>query len=101
MRRFSFFLPFIPFVCAVSLAQEGPAKVDLPPAKIAGEIPGDLVSNAGKQGDWPAIAYAKDGSLWAIWIEWNDKDADRVLVRRRDPGGNWGAEIALEDGNWD
>lgn len=82
-------------------AQEGPAKVNLPPATLAGEISGERVSNADKQGDWPAISYARDGSLWAIWVEWNDKDADRVLVRRRDPGGKWGAQIAIEDGNWD
>lgn len=75
--------------------------MNLPAATIAGEVPGERVSNADKQGDWPAIAYARDGSLWAIWIEWNDKDADRVLVRQRDPAGKWGAEIALEDGNWD
>src|SRR5258708_5642506 len=80
---------------------EGPAAVNLPPAVVAGEIQGDRVSNPEKQGDWPAIAYTKDGSLWAIWIEWNDKDADRVLLRRRDPQGKWGGEIVIEDGNWD
>src|ERR1051326_6503038 len=74
-------------------AQEGPALVNLPPATIAGEISAGRVSNVDKQGDWPAIAYARDGSLWAIWIEWNDKDADRLLVRRRDPSGPWGAPI--------
>ena len=87
---------------AVSVcAQEGARQPELPPATIAGELPGERVSDPGKQGDWPAIAYGKDGSLWAIWIEWNDKDADRVLVRRRDPRGNWGAPIAIDDGNWD
>jgi hypothetical protein len=93
-------------LCLLSLvfcgwAQEGPAQVNLPPATIAGELPGERISDPGKQGDWPAIAYGKDGSLWAIWIEWNDKDADRVLVRRRDPQGNWGLPIPMEDGNWD
>ncbi|MDQ6665356.1 MAG: hypothetical protein M3Z23_13300 [Acidobacteriota bacterium] len=80
---------------------EGPAANNLPAAQIGGEVPGDRVSNPDKQGDWPAIAYAKDGALFAIWIEWNDKDADRVLVRRRDPQGKWGSEVALGDGNWD
>ena len=80
---------------------EGPVNVNLPPAQIAGEITGERVSDPGKQSDWPAIAYGKDGSLYAIWIEWNDKDADRVLVKRRDPQGRWGKEISIEDGNWD
>ena len=74
---------------------------NLPPAQTAGEIPAERISNAGKQGDWPAIASCPDGSLWAIWIEWNDKDADRVLAKRRDPQGNWGPEIEIGDGNWD
>ena len=84
-----------------AFAQEGPAAVPLPPAQIAGEISGERMSDPAKQGDWPAIAYARDGSLWAVWIEWNDKDADKVMVRRRDPQGKWSAPLALEDGNWD
>lgn len=79
----------------------GPAGARLPPAQIAGELPGDRVSDPGKQGDWPSIAYTRDGSLWAIWIEWNDRDADRVLLRRRSPKGSWGPEIPIADGNWD
>ena len=43
-------------------AQEGPAAMNLPAATIAGEIAGDRVSDPDKQGDWPAIAYARDGS---------------------------------------
>ncbi|MGH9666358.1 MAG: hypothetical protein ACRD9L_18170, partial [Bryobacteraceae bacterium] len=95
-------------VCAQPPARRAPAQnpegrpgANLPPAQIAGELPGARVSDPGKQGDWPTIAYARDGSLWAIWIEWNDKDADRVLLRRRDPQGNWGSAIAIADGNWD
>ncbi|MGI8990358.1 MAG: hypothetical protein ACR2I2_12375 [Bryobacteraceae bacterium] len=93
----------LPFIAVVSIAAaarqnpEGPAANNLPAARIAGEIPGDRIGNPEKQGDWPAIAYAKDGALYAIWIEWNDKDADRVLARRRDPQGKWGPEIAVED----
>jgi hypothetical protein len=75
--------------------------VNLPPAKIAGEIPGDRVSDPNKQSDWPAMAYAADGSLYAVYVEWNDKDADRVIVRRRDPAGKWGPPVAIDDGNWD
>jgi hypothetical protein len=80
---------------------EGPANVNLPPATIAGEVAATVVSSPEKQGDWPAAAYSHDGSLWVVWIEWNDRDADRVLVRRRDRQRNWGKEIAIEDGNWD
>jgi len=80
---------------------EGQQVVNLPPATIAGEIPGDRASDPGKQADWPAIAYAADGSLYAIYIEWNDKDADRVVVRRRDPSGAWGRPVPIDDGNWD
>ena len=89
--------------CAASRAQnpEGPANVNLPPAQIAGEIAASRVSNPAKQGDWPAAVFARDGALWVAWIEWNDRDADRVLVRRRDPQGAWGSEIAIDDGNWD
>ena len=110
--RFSSLLPISVLLASFSLfaqpVQEkfhpdptGPTAADLPPAQIAGELPGDLVSDSGKQGDWPAIAYTRDGSLWAIWIEWNDRDADRVLLRRRDPQGKWGPEIPIADGNWD
>lgn len=72
-----------------------------PIATWAGVIPAQPISDAGRQSDWPAISYSKDGSLWAIYVEWNDKDADRVLVRRRDPQGRWGTPIELPDGNWD
>jgi hypothetical protein len=96
------FIPvFLLAISSVSRAQEGRAGMNLPAAQISGEIGGDRASNPDKQGDWPAIAYGQDGSLWVVWIEWNDKDADRVLVRRRDPQGKWGGEIAIEDGNWD
>ena len=81
--------------------QEGPVVSNLPPATLAGEIAASRVSDPGKQGDWPAIAASEDGSLWTAWIEWNDKDADRLLVRRRDPQGRWGAAIEVKDGNWD
>src|SRR5467141_1716962 len=79
---------------------EGAVVVDLAPATIAGEISGDRISNPDRQGDWPAIASSADGSLYAIWVEWNGKDADRIVVRRRDAQGQWGREIPIEDGNW-
>ena len=44
-------------------AQEGGARVNLPPAQIAGEITGDRASDPDKQGDWPAIAYAATAPL--------------------------------------
>src|SRR5690349_6376302 len=80
---------------------EAPQMVNMPPAAITGEIPGDRASDMNKQSDWPAISSAADGSLYAIYVEWNDKDADRVVVRRRDPSGVWGNAIAIDDGNGD
>ena len=80
---------------------EAPRALDMPPATIAGEIAGDRASEPNKQSDWPAIAYSADGSLYCIFVEWNDKDADRIVVRRRDPAGRWSAPIAIDDGNWD
>jgi len=80
---------------------EGPIAVNMPPMTIAGEVAGQRVSNPEKQGDWPAIAYASDGSLWAIWIEWNDNDADRVLVSRKPANGSWQPPIEIKDPNWD
>jgi hypothetical protein len=80
---------------------EGPVALNLGPMTIAGEISGERVSNPDKQGDWPAITCARDGALWAVWIEWNDKDADRVLVARRPVGGTWQSPVEIKDGNWD
>lgn len=71
------------------------------PARHAGTIGGTRVGEAGRQTDWPAIAYSQDGALWAVMVEWNDKDADKVVVRRRGPEGRWGSAIELADGNWD
>ncbi len=80
---------------------EAAVVLTLAPAAIAGELPGERASDPGKQSDWPSIAYASDGAAFAAFIEWNDKDADRVLVRRKPPGGAWSAATELADGNWD
>ena len=80
---------------------EASVVLNLEPAKIAGEIPGERASEANKQSDWPGIAYSADGAQWTVFVEWNDKDADRIVVRRRDAKGAWGAPIAIDDGNWD
>ncbi len=76
-------------------------QADLPPAEIAGEVPSDRVSEAGKTADWPAVASGADGSLWLAYVEWDGDAADTVVVRRRDPDGAWGAPVRLDDGNWD
>src|SRR5262245_57542167 len=81
--------------------QEGPQIVNLPPAKVAGEIPGDSVGDPEKQSVWSAIAATADGSVYAIYVVWNDKDADSIVVRRRDPGGKWDAPVTVGDGAWD
>ncbi len=74
---------------------------ELAPAEVAGEIESQRVSPADMTADWPALASAVDGSLWAAYVEWNGADADAVVVRRRSPEGTWGGPIVLPDGNWD
>src|SRR5262245_18909349 len=61
---------------------EGPQLVDLGQAKLGDDIFGERISEPEKQSDWPAVAAAADGSLYAIYVVWNDRDADRVVVRR-------------------
>ncbi len=77
------------------------AGVVLEPARIAGTIRGEAASDPKKQSDWPAIAHTPDGALWMAYVEWNDKDADRVLVRRRPAGGGWSEPVELFDGSGD
>jgi hypothetical protein len=77
---------------------EAAAANDLPPARIAGEFQAEPVSDPGKQSDWPAIAHTSGGALWAIYVEWDDRDADRVLVRRRDADGSWDAPVLINSG---
>ena len=86
---------------AAGQSPEGPVVLNLGPMTVAGEISGERVSNPDKQGDWPAITFGRDGSEWAIWVEWNDKDADRVLVARKPANGAWLAPMEIRDGNWD
>ena len=94
------------FLCAAAAAwgqqslEEVPA-ADLPPAEIAGEIPSERISARDTTGDWPALAAADDGTVWAAWVEWDGADSDRVLVRRRAPSGAWGAAAAIADGRKD
>jgi hypothetical protein len=82
-------------------APEAPVTAELGALRLAGEIPGSRASHPGRQSDWPSIASAKDGSLYVAYIEWNDKDADRVVVRKKPPQGEWSAAVVIDDGNWD
>jgi hypothetical protein len=86
---------------AAGASPEGPVEINAGPMTVAGEITGERVSDPGKQGDWPAITYGRDGAEWAIWIEWNDKEADRVLVARKPADGAWQTPVEIHDGNWD
>lgn len=74
---------------------------DLPPADIGGEISAQRVSPVDRTADWPALAAGNDGSLWTAYIEWNGSEADSVMVRRRQPDGEWQETVPIEDGNWD
>src|SRR5206468_7659208 len=77
---------------------EGPVMINLGEAKLAADTTGERVSEVEKQSDWPAVAATADGSLYAIYVVWNDKDADSIVVRRRDPAGKWDAPITIADG---
>ncbi|MGH6962208.1 MAG: TolB family protein, partial [Dongiaceae bacterium] len=80
----------------------GEEQANLPDAKIAGEIPAVRVSPEDQTADWPALAVDNSGAAWIAYIEWNGRDADRVVVRRRAAGGDqWGEPIVLDDGSGD
>ncbi len=85
--------------CAEPAEEAEPA--EMAPAEIAGEIPSERASAAGRTSDWPALAAATDGSLWLAFVEWDGESSDSVLVRRRDPNGVWNDPTILNDGNWD
>ncbi|MBI3696032.1 MAG: hypothetical protein HY238_14475, partial [Acidobacteria bacterium] len=78
-----------------------PGGPPLPPATIAGEVAATRISDPSMTADWPAVAAAADGSLWTIYVEWNGKDRDRVLVRRLTAQGQWRDPIALDDKSGD
>lgn len=78
-----------------------PSANELPPATIAGEVPSERISPADSTADWPALAAGTDGSLWAAYVEWDGDASDAVVVRRRDPSGQWADPVAIDDGNWD
>ena len=91
-------------LCATALSAQSLEDVpvaDLPPAEIAGEISSTRVSPQETTADWPSLAVAADGALWSAYIEWNGKDSDRIVVRKRDAAGRWGDPIYVVDKNWD
>ncbi len=96
-----------PLVCLTASAifaaqhEEEVRAQDLPLATIAGSVSSERISPEGITADWPALATGDDSSLWVAWIEWNGRDADQVVVRRRDPAGTWEEPVRIEDGNWD
>ena len=74
----------------------------LRPAKVAGEIEARRVTDPARTADWPDLAAAPDGSLWAVYIDWDRGASDRVVVQRQASSGEstseWGAPIILDDG---
>ena len=74
-------------------------------AKVAGEIEARRVTDPARTADWPNLAAAPDGSLWAAYIDWDRGASDRVVVQRRassgESSGDWGAPIVLDDGHSD
>lgn len=105
MRIFILSLTFAAVVWSTPLAAQESLEdipvADLPAAEVAGEVASDRISAAEMTGDWPAVSAGADGSLWAAWIEWNGKDSDRVLVRRRTPSGSWSVAVEVADPHWD
>ena len=80
---------------------EGGSKEEIVPPKIAGEIAAGRVSGPERTADWPEIAVGADGTMWAVYVEWNGTNADRVVARQKPAGGDWGDAIAIDDGLWD
>jgi len=76
-------------------------KRQLPPAKIAGELPSEKITDGTKQSDFPAMAISPEGRIWVAFVEWNGRDADRIVVLTKSRDGKWSTPIALDDGLWD
>ena len=51
------------------------------PLRLAGDLPGTAVGIPRHTADWPAITYGTDGTLYCAYVEWNGKQADRVVAR--------------------
>lgn len=81
--------------------RRGPRQPQQPPAKVLGEIEPERFTDPARQSEWPAVAVTPSGVTWAAFVEWDGKDKDRVLVRRKPKGGAWGEPVALDDGGWD
>lgn len=73
----------------------------LPAAKIAGELPAEVVSDPSRQSEWPALAVSTGGTRWVAYVEWDGRERDRVLVRQRPKEGAWLPAVELDDGGWD
>lgn len=94
----------IGMACAAALSGQSLEEIptnELPAAEIAGTVPSVRISPAETTADWPALAAGRDGSLWATYIEWDGRDSDRVMVRRRNPKGAWEEAIPVKDQNWE
>ena len=68
------------------------------PLRLAGEFPGSPVSRPGHTADWPAIAYGADGTLYCAYVEWDGKQADRIMARIHKP--RTGPSEPIEISGW-
>jgi len=66
-----------------------------PPIQFASAGSAERVSEPTKQGDFPAVASASDGSLWVAWVEWDGRNADRILARRWQ--GSWQEPVQVSE----
>ena len=65
------------------------------PLRLAGELAGVSVSAPEHTADWPTIAYGGDGTLCCAYVEWDGKQADRVVARVRREGSGWSEPIKI------
>jgi len=79
----------------------GKAKPPVVPAKIAGELASEALTDGRLQSEWAAVSCSPDGTTWTVYVEWDGGKRDRVLARRRPAGGAWGDPVELVDGGSD
>lgn len=65
---------------------------------LAGEFPGERVTEADVTSDWPAAAVTRGGTLHIAYVEWTPEAADKIVVRTRRSGGKWSEPLDVSGG---
>ena len=78
-------------LAAQELAREEVRETRYKPSalSLAGEFPGERITEAGVTADWPVAAATRGGTLHIAYVEWTPEAADKVVVRTKKPGGAW------------